>query len=117
MENGSLETLELDREENLLILKYKTPFAEGQIAFGINQLAEGTLKFNLKEADGPYYGYAAVLNNKEIEFTLKRIGDLFAELRLLLSIQGDQVSARIRVEGETLMERFAGIYNGRIIRN
>ena len=117
MQDVGLEELELDREENLLVLKYKTSLAEGQIAFGINQLAEGTLKLNLEEADGPYYGYVAVFDNKEIELTLKRIGDLFAELKILLSIQGNQISARIRVEGETSMERFAGIFNGKIIRN
>ena len=117
MQNGGLEELELDREENLLVLKFKTSLASGQIAFGINQLAQETLKLNLEEADGPYYGYASVFDSKEIELTLKRIGDLFAELKILLSIQGNQVSARIRVNGETSMKRFEGIFNGRIIRN
>ena len=116
MQKGGLEKLELDREENLLVLKYKTSLAGGQIAFGINQLAQGTLKLNLEEADGPYYGYVAVFDNKEIELTLKRIGDLFAELKILLSIQGNQVSAKIRVYGETSLTRFEGIFTGRIIR-
>jgi hypothetical protein len=117
MQKGCIEELELDREENQLVLKYRSFLAEGQIAFGINQLAQGRLKLNLDEADGPYYGYAAVFDNKEIELTLKRIGDLFAELKILLSIQGSQVSAKIRVYGETSMTRFEGIFNGRIIRN
>jgi hypothetical protein len=117
MQNGGLEELELYREENQLVLKYRSSLAEGQIAFGINQLAQGTLRLNLEEADGPYYGYVAVFDNKEIELTLKRIGDLFAELKILLSIQGSQVSAKIRVYGETSMTRFEGIFNGRIIKN
>ena len=44
MQNGGLEELELVREENQLVLRYKTSLTGEQIAFGINQLAQGTLK-------------------------------------------------------------------------